>query len=68
MGLFNIKFKFNKLLTSTALMFYGCSSLKSIDLYSFNTSKVTNMSHMFCNCSSLESIDFSLINNKNIKI
>ena len=67
-GLIKIKFKFNKLLISTAYMFFGCSSLKSIDLSLFNTKYVKNMNHMFDNCLSLESIDFSLLNNKYIKI
>ena len=49
-------------------MFFGCSSLKSIDLSLFNTKYVKNMNHMFDNCLSLESIDFSLLNNKYIKI
>jgi surface protein len=51
----NIKviFKFNKLLTSTNNMFSRCSSLESIDLSSFNTSNVNNMSCVFDGCSSL---------------
>ena len=48
-------------------MFYWCSSLKSLDLSSFNTHEVTNMSHMLA-CSSLESIDLSSFNTKNAKI
>ena len=39
-------------------MFYGCSSLNSINLSSFNTSKVTNMSFIFLDCS-LNSINLS---------
>ncbi|MBQ8196205.1 MAG: BspA family leucine-rich repeat surface protein, partial [Oscillospiraceae bacterium] len=39
--------------------FYGCSSLTSLDLSSFDTSKVTNMNNMFYNCSSLTSLDLS---------
>ena len=52
----NIKviYKFNKLLTSTSYMFWKCSSLKSIDLSSFNTSNVNDMSDMFSYCSSLK--------------
>ena len=38
-------------------MFYGCKSLKSIDLSSFDTEQVTNMKRMFYDCSSLESLD-----------
>ena len=40
-------------------MFYGCSSLKSIDVSRFDTSNVTNMCGMFSGCSSLQSIDVS---------
>ena len=41
-------------------MFCDCSSLKSIDLSSFNTNNVTDMSHMFDGCSNLKSINLSL--------
>ena len=58
-GEIKIKFKFNKLLTSTSQMFYECNSLKSIDLSSFNFKEVNDMSHMFQYCNSLES--FNLI-------
>ena len=46
-------------------MFKGCSSLKSIDLSSFNTTNVNNMARMFSHCSSLESIDLSSFNTTN---
>ena len=48
-------------------MFSGCSSLKSIDLSSFNTNNVTDMSHIFCECSSLKR-DNIIINNENDKL
>ena len=35
-------------------MFYDCSSLTSLDLSSFNTSKVTSMINMFYNCSKIQ--------------
>ena len=53
-GEIKVKFIFNKLLTSTSSMFSCCSSLKSIDLSSFNTSNVNNMNYMFDGCSSLK--------------
>ena len=31
-------------------MFYGCSSLKELNLNNFNTNNVTNMSGMFSGC------------------
>lgn len=46
--------------TSTATgMFFGCSSLKSLDLSGLDASKATDMSGMFCNCRSLTSLDLS---------
>ena len=35
-------------------MFSECSSLQSINLSSFNTTNVKDMSDMFCECSSLK--------------
>ena len=32
-------------------MFYGCSSLKELNLNNFNTNNVTNMFSMFYGCS-----------------
>ena len=43
----------------SSYMFYGCSGLTSLDLSSFNTSKVTNMSYMFYGCSGLWRLDLS---------
>ena len=65
-GQINVKFIFNKLLTSTSYLFHKCSSLESIDLSSFNTNKVTNMTHMFSECCSLKSIDTSSFNTNNV--
>ena len=47
-------------------MFYGCSSLTSLDLSHFNTSNVTSMYEMFIGCSSLTSLDLSLFNTSNV--
>ena len=43
-------------------MFYSCSSLKSLNVSSFDTRNVTNMSSMFNGCSSLTSLNVSLFN------
>ena len=40
-------------------MFNGCSSLTTLDLSSWNTSNVTNMSMMFKNCNKLTTLDVS---------
>ena len=53
-GNIKIKFIFKKLLTSTTYMFWECSSLQSINLSSFNTTNVKDMSLMFSDCSSLK--------------
>ena len=47
-------------------MFYRCSNLTNIDLSSFNTKNVTNMSCMFYGCSNLTNIDLSSFNTKNV--
>ena len=47
-------------------MFYGCSSLKELNLFTFNINKVINMSHMLSGCSN--DLKKKIISqNKNIK-
>ena len=53
--------------TDMCAMFYGCSSLTSLDVSNFNTSKVTDMSCMFYECSSLTSLDVSNFNTSNVR-
>ncbi len=43
-------------------MFFGCSSLKKINLSNFNTKNVIYMNHMFYGCSSLEELDLRSFN------
>lgn len=40
-------------------MFWGCSSLESVDLSFINTKNVTTMAALFSGCSSLKSVDLS---------
>ena len=47
-------------------MFYGCSSLKSINLSNFDTKNVINLNSMFYGCSSLKSIDLFNFNTSKI--
>ena len=47
-------------------MFEYCSSLTSLDLSNFNTSKVTNMSDMFYGCKALTSLNISSFNMSNV--
>ena len=45
--------------TDMGCMFYGCASLTSLDLTSFDTSQVTQMSCMFYGCASLTALDLT---------
>jgi len=65
-GLYVIYFISNKLLINMSYMFYNCSSLKEINLSSFNTNQVTNMASMFYNCSSLKEINLSSFNTNQV--
>ena len=47
-------------------MFSRCSSLKELDLSSFNTNNVTNMNGMFSGCSLLKELDLSSFNIYNV--
>ena len=46
-GVYTIKYKFNRLLTSTSCMFFNCGPFLSLDFSNFNTEKIKNMSYMF---------------------
>ena len=48
-------------------MFAGCSSLTSLDLSSFNTSKVTDMRGLFAECKNLRSLNVSSFNTSNVQ-
>ena len=47
-------------------MFNNCTNLTSIDVSSFNTSNVTNMSSMFDNCSKLTFLNISNFDTSNV--
>ena len=47
-------------------MFSGCSSLKELNLFNFNTDNVTDMNGMFSYCSSLEELNLSNFNTNNV--
>lgn len=48
------------------MMFYGCESLKTLDLSSFDTSKVTDMSSMFEDCYKLASLNLNSFNTQKV--
>ena len=52
--------------TNMDSMFYGCSSLTSLDLSTWHTSNVTCMNYMFCSCSSFTSLDVSKFDTSNV--
>ena len=47
-------------------LFYNCLNLTSLDVSSFDTSKVTNMASMFYNCSNLTSLNVSGFDTSNV--
>nr|DAK04309.1 MAG TPA: protein of unknown function DUF285 [Caudoviricetes sp.] len=59
--------KIDDKVTSMEKMFYNCSNLTSLDLFTyFNTSKVTNMRGMFHNCYNLATLDLSSFNTSKV--
>ena len=52
--------------TVMSYMFYGCSSLTSLDLSGFNTQNLTNMVYMFYACSGLTGLDLSGFNTQKV--
>ena len=52
--------------STMSFMFYGCNSLTTLDLSSFDTSNVTDMYSMFDECNSLATLDLSSFNTSNV--
>ena len=65
-GEINVKFKFKNIMSNLSYMFSKCSSLKSVDFTSFNSSNITNISFMFFKCSHLKVIDLTSFNTSNV--
>lgn len=63
----NIEYLKTDNVTDMRSMFYGCSSLTSLDLSGFNTQNVTSMDGMFYECSGLTSLDLTGFNTQNVK-
>ena len=53
--------------TNMGYMFYGCSSLTSLNVSNFDTQNVTDMSYMFSACSGLTSLDVSKFNTQKVE-
>ena len=65
-GKHTIEYIFKNNLTKTNYMFWGCYSLKNLDLSYFNTQNVTNMKTMFRGCNSLTDLNLSNFNTQNV--
>ena len=53
---------------TTQKAFYGCESLRSVDLSGLDTSSVTSMYRMFYGCSSLSSLDLSGLDTSSVTV
>ena len=58
-------FKTSKV-TDMGYMFYGCHSIREIELFYFDTSNVENMQFMFCDCYKLETIDLRFLKTQKV--
>ena len=47
-------------------IFNECENLSKLDLKTFNTNNVTNMSYMFCSSYNLSELDLSTFNTSNV--
>ena len=65
-GIYDIQLKINIKMKSCCGLFYDLYYLQSVDLSSFDTSNVTNMSLMFYKCRNLQSVDLSSFNTQNV--
>ncbi|MDD6001319.1 MAG: BspA family leucine-rich repeat surface protein [Bacteroidales bacterium] len=54
-------------ITNMSGMFYGCNSLKTLDLSHLNTKQVTNMRGMFEYCSNLVDLDITGFDTQNVE-
>jgi len=53
--------------TNMMSMFYGCSSLTTLDLKTFNTDELLAINDMFYDCKSLTSVDLSSFNTEKVE-
>jgi len=64
-GIYIIKIKLKDNIKDCSFMFEG-KNIENIDLSSFDTKNITNMSNMFNGCSNLMKLDLSSFNTKNV--
>ena len=65
-GEYEIKIIFKKNLNNCSYMFNKCKNIISIDLSSFDSSKVTDMNHMFSDCYNVKNIILTNLNTENV--
>jgi len=65
-GIYSIKIKFKNCIKDCQSTFNSCSNIIDIDLSSFDTKNVTNMSHIFREYFNLSHINLSNFDTKNI--
>ena len=66
-GKYKIKYIFNKQLTKSNHMFFGCEFLQALDLSGFDTKNINNMSCMFYNCKMLKNINLLNFDTQKVK-
>ena len=65
-GIYEIQLNIKILMKNCCCLFFGLKNLQSLDLSSFNTQNVTNMSYMFYKCNNLQSLDLSSFNTQKV--
>ena len=65
-GKYKIKYYFRNNMTKLDYIFYGCSSLVSLNFSHFNSSAITNMHCMLKGCSALANLNFGNFKTNNV--
>jgi len=65
-GIYNVTIYLNYILKDCTALFCCCKNIIDIDLSSFDTKNVNNMSWMFCDCSDLTNLNLSSFDTKNV--
>ena len=65
-GIYKIKLKIKISLKDNSYMFYRCNNITDLELSSFDTKNVTNMTGIFAGCKNLTDLDLSSFNTENV--
>ena len=65
-GIYEIQLNIKILMKNCCCLFYSLKNLQSLDLSSFNTQNVTNMSYIFSDCHKLQNLNLSSFNTKKV--